>query len=399
MQWKKVIIEDRFLAILALLGFLFIIFSFYLNSWLIFGSAMLIIMIALGNSYYLKHIGEGLLFENKREKNRFFIGDKGEWSLLFSNHGLPIMNARLTIYFDSAVVPGSGEFHIHQSKIEVSVPVSMRHKEKLNIKIPFSAEKRGMSRIRKMELHIPHFFGFGDTLLELNDIIRSEALVYPQPITVRNIDKHKSLKPGNNPAVLSLYEDNMGPVGTRDYISTDSFNRINWKASARKMTLQTKEFEKITEAGAVLFVNVTDGYSITGMLEFLMSSIAEMSYFLHKSSIPFALCMNVRSAGGTPFTYIPIGSGKDHLQKLLDILAMTDYHSPSIPYEKMIFFYSRHLPKVPTMIHAGSRTEESDGYFREFEREGIHILEMKKHEKDAFLQPLKVLKKEVAANE
>lgn len=399
MQWKKEIIEDRFLAILALLGFLFIIFSFYLNSWLIFGSSMLIIMIAFANSYYLKHIGEGLLFENQREKNRFFIGDKGEWSLFFENYGLPIMKARLTVYFDSAVVPDSGEYYIHQSKIEINVPVSMRYKEKTNIRIPFSAEKRGLAKIRKMELQIPHFFGFGDTILEFKDIIRNEALVYPQRITVRNIDKHKSLRPGNSPAQFSVFEDNMGPVGTRDYISTDSFNRINWKASARKMTLQTKEFERITEAGAVLFVNVSDGYSITGALEFIMSSIAEMSYFYHRSNIPFSLCMNVRSAGGTPFTYIPIGSGKDHLQKLLDILAMTDYHSPSIPYENMIFFYRRHLPKVPTMIHSGVMTAGAEVYFKEFWREGIQLLELKKHEKDAFLEPLKVMMKEVAANE
>lgn len=399
MQWKKVIIEDRFLSILAFLGILLLIASFYINSWLIFGSGLLIIMVSAGNTYYLTHIGEGLLFENNRERNRFFIGDQGEWSLKFANYGLPIMKGNLTIYFDNAVVPALGEFDIHQSKVDVSVPFSLSQKEKINIKIPFTAEKRGMSRVRKLELHIPHFFGFGDTILEFKDIINIEALVYPRTITVRNIDKHKSLKPGSSPSLFSVFEDNMGPVGTRDYLPTDSFNRINWKASARRMTLQTKEFERITESGAVLFVNVTDGFSVTAKLEFLMSSIAEMAYFFQRTNIPFSLCMNIRSAGTTPFTYIPLGTGKDHLQKLLDILAIADYHSPTIPYEKMLFFYKRHLPSAPTLIHAGDHTAGTHLYFRDFGRDGLQLLELQKHDEDAFLEPLKLYKKEVAVNE
>lgn len=399
MQWKKVIIEDRFLSILAFLGVLLVIASFYINSWLIFGAGLLIILITAANSYYLNHIGEGLVLENKRVRNRFFIGDNGEWSLLFANHGLPIMKARLTVYFDSAVVPVSGEFHIHQSKVDVGMPISLSRKEQIMIKIPFKADRRGLSKIRRLELHIPHFFGFGDTILEFKDVINSDAIVYPRPISVRNIDKHKSFRPGNSPSLFSVFEDNMGPVGTRDYLPTDSFNRINWKASARKMTLQTKEYERITEAGAVLFVNVVDGFSVTVLLEFLMSSITEMAYFFHKANIPFSLCMNIRSAGATPFTYIPLGSGKDHLQKLLDILAIADHHSPTIPYDKMLFFYKRHIPAAPTMIHTGILTEGANIYFKDFGRDGIQLLELQRHEEneeEAFLGPFKRMMKEVA---
>lgn len=396
MQWKKIVIEDRFLSILAFLGILLLIASFYIDSWLMFGAGLMIIFIAGGNSYYLKHIGEGVFFENSRKRNRFFIEDKGEWSLQFINQGLPIMRGNLSIYFDNAVVPVTSEYHVHSSRVDISLPFSMGQREKINIKIPFTAEKRGLSKIRKMELHIPHFFGFGDTILEFSDVINIEALVYPKAISVGNIDKHKSVKPGHNPSNLSLFEDNMGPIGTRDYLPTDSFNRINWKASARKMTLQTKEYERINEAGAVLFINVSDGYSVTSMLEFLMSSTAEIAYFFHKRNIPFSLCMNIRSAGFTPFTYLPLGSGKEHLQKLLDLLAIADFHSPTIPHEKMLFFYKRHLPIAPTMIHAGIRSTGSDGYIQEWVREGVQLFELQMHNENAFLEPMEMKLKEVA---
>lgn len=398
MRWKKVIIEDRFLSILAFLGILLMIASFYIDAWLMFGAGLLIILIAAANSYYLKHIGEGLVFENIRERNRFFIGDNGEWILHFANHGLPFMKARLTVYFDSAVVPLAGEFHIHQSKVDVGLPISLRRHEKLTIKIPFKADKRGISKIRRIELQVPHFFGFGDTILEYKDVINMDALVYPRPVSVKNLDRHKSIKTGNSASVFSLFEDNMGPIGTRDYLPTDSFNRINWKASARRMTLQTKEYERITEAGAVLFVNVVDGFSVTSMLEFIMSSTAEMAYFFHKANIPFSLCVNIRSAGTTPFTYIPLGSGRDHLQKLLDILAIADYHSPTIPYEKMLFFYKRHMPVAPTMIHAGIHADRADIYFKDFDRDGVQLLELQIHDQEASLVPLQLRMKGVAVN-
>ncbi|MGV2940979.1 DUF58 domain-containing protein [Mesobacillus sp. LC4] len=396
MQWKKIVIEDRFLSILAFLGILLLIASFYINSWLMFGTGLMILFIAGGNTYYLKHIGEGLLFDNQRKRNRFFIGDRGEWNLQFLNHGLPIMKGNLSIYFDSAVVPVSGEYHIHSSKVDVSLPFSVGQKEKVNITIPFAAEKRGLSKIRKIELHIPHFFGFGDTILEFTDVINMEALVYPKTIAVQNMDKHKSVKPGHNPSFFSLFEDNMGPIGTRDYLPTDSFNRINWKASARKMVLQTKEYERINEAGAVLFVNISDGYSVTSKLEFLMSSTAEMAYYFHRRNIPFSLCMNIRSAGFTPFTYLPLGSGKDHLQKLLDLLAMADFHSPTIPYEQLLFFYKRHLPIAPTMIHAGIRTTGADAMVQEWKNTGVQLFELRSHNEQALLEPLKILLKDVA---
>jgi uncharacterized protein (DUF58 family) len=396
MQWKKIVIEDRFLSILAFLGILLLIASFYINSLMMFASGLMIIFIGAGNSYYLKHIGEGLFFENSRKRNRFFIGDQGEWSLQFINQGLPIMKGSLAIYFDNAVVPVSGEYHIHSSRVDISLPFSMGQKEKININIPFVAEKRGLSKIRKMEIHIPHFFGFGDTILEFSDVINIEALVYPRAISVSNIDKNKSVKPGHNLSVFSVFEDNMGPIGTRDYLPTDSFNRINWKASARKMTLQTKEYERINEAGAVIFINVSDGYSVTSKLEFLMSSTAEMAYFFHSRNIPFSLCMNIRSAGFTPFTFLPLGSGKDHLQKLLDMLAIADFHSPTIPHDQMLFFYKRHLPVAPAMIHAGIRTAGTDGYIQEWTREGVQVFEVQMHNENAYLEPMKIKLKDVA---
>ena len=127
-----------------------------------------------------------------------------------------------------------------------------------------------------------------------------------------------------------------------------------------------------------------------------MSSTAEMAYFFHKRNIPFSLCMNIRSAGFTPFTYLPLGSGKDHLQKLLDLLAIADFHSPTIPHEQMLFFYKRHLPIAPTMIHAGIRSARSDGYIQEWLREGVQLLELQMHKENAFLEPMKMKLKDVA---
>lgn len=147
-------------------------------------------------------------------------------------------------------------------------------------------------------------------------------------------------------------------------------------------------------------VNAADGYSITGELEFLMSSIADMGIYFQKADIPYSFCLNIRSVGAVPFAYLQPGSGKDHLQKLLDLLALADYHSPTIPYEKMVFFCQRHFPALPVLIHAGKRTTGAEAHLRKLEGAGTKLLQLQRLEDgSAFLAPFKVMMKEVAGND
>lgn len=395
MEWKKYSVEDTYLHITSILAVFLGFASFYFQSWLMFGFATLQLTFLFLNSLYLKFVGKRLHFENVKERNRFFPEEEGMLVLQFENNGLPIMKGTLKITFDDIISPEDG-FGYHQfGKYEISIPFSISYNQKNVVKIPFTARKRGIAKIWSMEITIPHFFGLGETVLQYKRLSMQEVLVYPTPTNVKNLNAFLSEKPGDSLVAHSLYEDHLSPAGTREYTYTDSFNRINWKASARMQTLQTKVYDRVAETGWTLSINIANGHSIVSRLEELLSSAAQLAYFSTKHSIPYSLCINVRIAGAVPFYYIPIGTGKEQLQKVLEALAMVKSISYTIPYENMLAFYERHLPVQPYFIHGGNRSYQEDHILNLMSDKGAKLLELRLEEAGAVLDYMHMAKEVV----
>ncbi|WP_102271640.1 DUF58 domain-containing protein [Cytobacillus massiliigabonensis] len=385
MEWKKYSVEDNTLSITGILATFLFFASFYFQSWLVFLTAVTILIFIFANSLYLKYVGEHLHFENTLERNKFFPEEKGEWELTFANKGFPIMKGNLRIYFDDIVIPIDGNGEKRSNQFELNIPFSLNYNQIRTLKIPFKTRKRGVAKIRRMEWHIPHFFGLGETVLEYKSLIVKEALIYPLPITVKNTRTFLSARPGESYVSHSLYEDYLLPAGTRNYVYSDSFNRINWKASARMQTLQTKIFDRVADVGWHLSLNIADNHAVTPKLEQLLSSVTELAYFCAKHNIPYSLCINMRFAGAIPFYYIPAGSGKEQLQKVLEALAIVDQHPSILPYEKMLSFYHHHLTPQPYFIHGGRQSPRSEELINFIQKNGATILEINLDGSDAAL--------------
>ncbi|MDF2857688.1 MAG: hypothetical protein K0Q87_3539, partial [Neobacillus sp.] len=234
----------------------------------------------------------------------------------------------------------------------------------------------GISRIQKIEMQIPHFFGLGETILERESFSNQEVLVYPKTLEVKNKHVLLTYKQGESFANHSLFEDYLSPAGTRDYQLSDSFNHIHWKASARKQSLQTKIYDKVTEVGWNISVNIGDDHFISNNLEELLSSTADLAYFFVKQNIPFSLCINIRNAGRTPFVYIMPGTGKEHLQKVLETIALVNAEASVYPYIKMLAYYNRHLDEQPFFLHAGQNIHEKGDALRMLGDRGTSVFEL-----------------------
>lgn len=386
MEWKKYSVEDNSLSITGILATILFFASFYFQSWLVFLTAVMILIFIFANSFYLKHIGKHLYFENTLQRNKFFPEEKGEWVLTFANKGYPIMKGNVRIYFDDNVEPIDGFGQKRSGQFELNIPFSLNYNQISTLKIPFTTRKRGVAKIRRIEWHIPHFFGLGETVLEYKSLVMQEALIYPLPIPVINMRSFLSARPGESFVSHSLYEDYLSPAGTREYVYSDSFKRINWKASAKMQTLQTKVFDSVAEVGWHLSLNLADKHAITNKLEQLLSSVAELAYFFTKQNIPYSLCINMRFAGTIPFYYIPAGSGKEQLQKVLEALAIVDQQPSIYPYEKMLSFYYHHLAPQPYHIHGGESSPRSEELFSLIQKRGATLLELYPNDKDAVLK-------------
>ena len=69
---------------------------------------------------------------------------------------------------------------------DFSVPFSVGSYEKIRVTIPLEGRKRGLSKIARITIEVPHIFGEGLISMELEDLIEQENLVYPKivPLTV-----------------------------------------------------------------------------------------------------------------------------------------------------------------------------------------------------------------------
>ncbi|WP_370222131.1 DUF58 domain-containing protein [Cytobacillus sp.] len=396
MEWKKYHAEDGYLSLSSVLAVFLLIASFYLKSWEVFLASILFLLIIFANTYYMKLLGEKLSLRNPKVRYKLFAGQEAKWILEFENKGLPILKGELRVLFGDSISPMDQNLESRLGNFELSIPFSLNHNERKKITIPFSAMKRGVSKIRKLELYIPNFIGFGETILEYRAQLLQDALVYPSRLPVKNTLPLLTDRPGTFLSAYSLFDENLSPAGTRQYVSSDSFNRINWKASARKQCLQTKVFDKAAETGWNISLNVSAGHSISAQLEECISSAAEIAFICVKENIPFSICINIRTAGSTPFYYLPAASGKDHLQKVLEMLALVDNHSSVYPYEKMLSFYERHLTHQPFFVHAGELKQAAVSSINNISRKGSFLFELHLLNEEADLRPLQVKAKEVA---
>jgi uncharacterized protein (DUF58 family) len=388
MNWSKYSVEDRKIPGITAFAAILIIASLYMQSKLVLFAAIFFLISFYINHIYLTKVGNRLLFTNNLEKERFFINEKGKWTLSFANQGVPILKGELTVIFDEIVTPDDLKIEPSLSVYEIIIPFSIFSGQTKNIKIPFTTMVRGTARIRKLEIRIPSILGFGEVILENKDRVMQEAIIYPQPSTVHGLHERLSNLQGVNSAPTSVYEDRLGPLGTRDYAPSDSFNRIHWKASARKHELQTKIYERISEKGWNISINVSEGYAVTALLEQILSSVTEIAYFAYRQQIPYSLCINIRAVGSTPFYYIPKGEGKEHLQKVLETLASINSNHSTFPYDKMLSFYSRQLAVQPTLIHSGNKSNETEAHLFKLAQSGVGILELLIEEEHAVLVSL-----------
>jgi uncharacterized protein (DUF58 family) len=383
MEWSKYSIENNYLPITGAFAFFLCIASFFFQSWLAFFVGVFMILLIYFNHLYMRKVGEGLLFNNNKVRGKYFPSEEGAWVLEFQNKGVPIMKAKLSVTFHDSVTPHDQRASKKSSIYEVTVPFSISYRQKTSVTIPFTAEKRGVARIRKIELMIPHFFGFGETVLEKEFHSIQEALVYPTTLVVNNKHTLLTTKQGESPVSHSLFEDTLSPAGTREYHYSDSFNRIHWKASARKQSLQTKIYDKVTENGWNIAINIGDDRFVTNNLEEILSGVADLAYFYVKQNITFSVCINIRHVGLTPFYYIMPGTGREHLQKVLEAIAHIDVQTSVYPFEKMLAYYDCHLEPQPFFLLAGQYIPEKGDLLKNIADKGTNVYELMANEQTA----------------
>ncbi len=297
---------------------------------------------------YGKRVGNNLVYHNVTMRHRILYGGESQWTLEFENKGLPIWGGNLKIEFQDAVNPIEGRVEAFGDVIELDIPFSIGFKEKVNVKVPLQGKRRGLARLKKMEVSIPLPFGGGEIVLDYRDRLLQEQLVYPKLKNFLFVYKPSSRKSGQFVLNHTLFDDPFQPVGTREYVSTDQFHHIHWKASARMQSYQTKIFAQVANESVSFLLNVASHYGTIVNLENRIEEVASYIERCYQAEIPFALAVNVRSAGAVPYLYLPTGEGQKQRQKALELLSVFSKDHSTMPFIAMANHFERHMGLTST---------------------------------------------------
>lgn len=338
MNWDRQDIGMSYTKIYVSILLIACSFSFLFKQYVLLSVMSFLLIIALLQVYYYRKVGNKLELLNEKKRVRLMKDTTSHLVFTFQNNGLPIWNASLFISFQTDISPNDiqhvsvGGFH------EVEVPFSIGNKKRVTVKIPIKGIQRGLARIKKIELQIPHPLTDGSILLDFKSFILLDAIVFPQIYPIDEELIPSKYKQGHLELNSSLFDDPFFPVGTRQYEPGDQFHHIHWKASAKTQELQTKVFTKVANVSVLFVLNLKEKYRVVADFEEKIEWLASHIDDCYKKEIPFSFAINIRAYGKVPFVYLPIGSGDTHRIQALEILSILSVSDILIPFEQIISF-------------------------------------------------------------
>lgn len=385
MVWSKNINGGNALDGVFVISGVLLVFSIYNQSyWLSFLGGLLLVLSRM-SYYYLEHVADGLVLENEKETIRLSVGEETSLNLKLSQlKRLPILRATVQLTLED-IFEGEGlETTFDKTNVKFYIPIHMNGKETIEMSLPLKAKSRGATRIKSLKITVPNFFGFGKVELTYNPFIYKEFIIHPIQVSVPQAEQLVATKAqGDYPTHSSIYEQILAPIGTRDYVYTDSFQRIHWKASAKTQSLQTKVFERTAHYSWTFIINLrepnTPNYhlGIVENIEAIASNVAYLTQFATKKGIEFEVFLNLRLASGKAVYHLPIGDGTHQLGKILDTLSRIHKNGNTLQINQLLRYVEKQQQHSPVVIVCGPFGDDASQYFAQMRKKGqkVYILQ------------------------
>lgn len=224
---------------------------------------------------------------------------------------------------------------------------------------------RGEHHLSAVRIKTGDMFGFVEK--EVIIPLEKKLLVYPKMLDLQ-VESAESLNENGGKAVHSwLNEPTHVTTGVREYQQGDRFAWVDWKTTARRGQLMTKEFEQNQTKDLVVFADFTD----EAAFETVVSITASVLQFAVKKGVPAGL--------------VPLGDqhvfrvdqGESHLQDMLYFLTMVQHH-PSRALEYKAFVASEYQYAGKYVVTGHLHEELAESLFVNRNRKNITVLLVKK---------------------
>ncbi|MEC2075139.1 DUF58 domain-containing protein [Metabacillus fastidiosus] len=148
--------------------------------------------------------------------------------------------------------------------------------------------------------------------------LENSFLVYPKYINLDQVKQVGNVEQGSTGTARSFWEETTIAVGVRDYQPGDRFSSVDWKATARRGSIMTKEFEQMKSTDAVVIMD----RSKTEKFELVVTFTASIIRALIKNNVNVGLVSVGREEAA-----FPLQSNEKHLRDIFCHLAKVDCDS------------------------------------------------------------------------
>ncbi|MYL44316.1 DUF58 domain-containing protein [Virgibacillus halodenitrificans] len=394
MDWEKIKTgnTENVTGILFTIAAALLIISMVANKPLTLMVVGFIVAYAICIWQYSKQLGNKLKLINSSQTLRLFPGEKAEVRLIIKNESpIPYFNGQLIFYTNEKVVNQEFLYNTRSEENKYLIPFILRGNRQKIFCIPFEAKQRGIANLHGLQLAFPHMLQFGKVYLKYNKRVKTDIIIYPEIEPVYGIKEISSYRFGEQQAAFSPFENLLNPRGIRDYLCSDPFHRIHWKASAKKQQLQVKEFEPVRNISWSIVINTArispvGNLYINERLEQFISQAAFISLNLIEQGFPVEIYFTSAISNQLP-RHLPMGEGRKHLKKVMEFLARFNEQARLLPV-KSVFHLLDHR-ESSLIILIGEDSADMNYFQAKWRKQDKHMFYVHQGENGAYLTRVK----------
>ncbi len=299
-----------------------------LGSGAIIGLAIFVMAAGFVAHHWSRHVLDRVTYERVTPQNRAFQGEQISITLrLVNDKMLPVPWIEVRDAVPEASLTGDERTSGTGAPGYVNTIRSthLSWYERISWPLQLKAVARGHYRVGPARVTTGDAFGF-------NPVVREEEkydtfIVYPRVYELPELGLPAERPFGELKGRQRIFEDPGRIAGVRDYQPGDSMRRIDWKASARRQTLQSKVYEPSATMHLLLAVNVhTMPASWQGfqpeLLERLLAAAASVGRHAFEAGYAVGLIANGSYPDSDRPMRVPVGRSSDQLGHLLEALAV-----------------------------------------------------------------------------
>lgn len=175
---------------------------------------------------------------------------------------------------------------------------------------------RGEHRFTQVRVRTGDLFGLIDK--EMTFAAENYFLVYPHTVDLKYRQNEKQFEQGAINSKAKFWQDTTMAIGIREYQPGDRFSWIDWKATARRDRIMTKEFEQMQSHDVVVIMDRVK----SAVFEEIVTFSASLARAIIKSGAKVGFV-----SAGREKTVFSLQETEQHLQQIYYHLAKADCDS------------------------------------------------------------------------